>query len=90
MLFRSGTQAVKDAGVLVGYRGVIVHDRLALYWQFTRAKHQVCTAHLLRDLASVAAKATAKASASASAIPKIIDKFKTRTASENPCGALKY
>jgi LCP family protein required for cell wall assembly len=34
------------------------------------------------------AKATAKASASAS--PTIIDKFKTRTASENPCGALKY
>ena len=53
-----GTQAVKDAGVLVGYRGVIVHDRLALYWQFTRAKHQVCTAHLLRDLASVAEVAT--------------------------------
>jgi anionic cell wall polymer biosynthesis LytR-Cps2A-Psr (LCP) family protein len=36
------------------------------------------------------AKATAKASAGASARPKIIDKFKTRTASENPCGALKY
>ncbi len=34
------------------------------------------------------AKATASASASAS--PTIIDKFKTRTASENPCGALKY
>lgn len=34
------------------------------------------------------AKASAKASASAS--PTIIDKFKTRTASENPCGALKY
>jgi transposase len=53
-----GTQAVKDAGVLIGYRGVIVHDRLALYWQFTKAKHQVCTAHLLRDLASVADVAT--------------------------------
>lgn len=36
------------------------------------------------------AKATAKATASASASPTIIDKFKTRTASENPCGALKY
>ena len=53
-----GTQAVRDAGVLVGYRGVIVHDRLALYWQFTKAKHQVCAAHLLRDLASVAEIAT--------------------------------
>jgi anionic cell wall polymer biosynthesis LytR-Cps2A-Psr (LCP) family protein len=36
------------------------------------------------------AKASAKANAKASAIPTIIDKFKTRTASENPCGALKY
>ncbi len=35
-------------------------------------------------------KPSAKASASASASPTIIDKFKTRTASENPCGALKY
>jgi len=37
-------------------------------------------------------KATAKASAGASATasPTIVDKFKTRTASENPCGALKY
>ena len=37
---------------------------------------------------STKSKATAKASTSAS--PVIIDKFKTRTASENPCGALKY
>jgi LCP family protein required for cell wall assembly len=29
------------------------------------------------------------ASSSASAIPTVIDKFKTRTADENPCGALK-
>lgn len=36
------------------------------------------------------AKATPKATGSASASPTIIDKFKTRTANENPCGALKY
>lgn len=37
-------------------------------------------------------KPSAKASVSPSASPSptIIDKFKTRTASENPCGALKY
>lgn len=35
-------------------------------------------------------KPSTKASAGASASPTIIDKFKTRTASENPCGALKY
>ncbi|HEY3293165.1 MAG TPA: LCP family protein [Candidatus Nanopelagicaceae bacterium] len=41
---------------------------------------------------SSSTKSTTKASAkaSASATPTIIDKFKTRTASENPCGALKY
>ena len=33
-------------------------------------------------------KAPAKASAKASSAPIVIDKFKTRTASENPCGAL--
>ena len=53
-------QAVHDIGVLAGFRGVIVHDRLAMYWQFTRAKHQACAAHLLRDLASVAQVATQK------------------------------
>lgn len=53
-----GAQAIVEAGVLVGYRGVIVHDRLALYWKLKKAKHGLCAAHLLRDLASVAAVAT--------------------------------
>lgn len=52
-----GFDAVRAAGVLVGYRGVVVHDRLALYWKLKDAKHGVCAAHLLRDLASVAAVA---------------------------------
>jgi len=53
-----GTEAVKEAGVLIGYRGVIIHDRLALYWKLKRARHGLCAAHLLRDLASVAQVAT--------------------------------
>jgi len=44
--------------VLIGYRGVIVHDRLALYWKLKKARHGLCAAHLLRDLASVAEVAT--------------------------------
>jgi transposase len=52
-----GFDAVIDAGVLIGYRGVVIHDRLALYWKLKEAKHGVCSAHLLRDLASVAAVA---------------------------------
>ena len=55
-----GVQAVHDAGVLAGYTGIIVHDRLAMYWQFTRARHQACGAHLIRDLAHVAEVATQK------------------------------
>lgn len=49
-----GFEAVREAGVLIGYRGVVIHDRLALYWKLKTAKHGVCAAHLLRDLASVA------------------------------------
>jgi len=53
-----GTDAIVSAGVLIGYRGVIVHDRLALYWKLKSAKHGLCGAHLLRDLADVALGAT--------------------------------
>ena len=48
-----GGDAIDEAGVLRGYRGVIVHDRLAMYWKL-RAKHGLCGAHLLRGLADVA------------------------------------
>ena len=48
-----GGGAIDEAGVLRGYRGVVVHDRLAMYWKL-KAKHGVCGAHLLRDLADVA------------------------------------
>lgn len=48
-----GVKAIEEAGVLFGYRGVVVHDRLALYWKL-KAKHGLCAAHLLRDLADVA------------------------------------
>lgn len=52
-----GGQAIDEAGVLRGYRGVIIHDRLAMYWKL-RAEHGLCGAHLLRDLADVALVAT--------------------------------
>jgi transposase len=55
-----GFEAVRTAGVLIGYRGVIVHDRLALYWKLTTARHGICSAHLLRDLAQAATVATQK------------------------------
>ncbi len=52
-----GGDAIDEAGVLRGYRGVVVHDRLAMYWKL-KAKHGLCGAHLLRDLADVATVAT--------------------------------
>ncbi len=61
-----GLEAVRTAGVLIGYRGVIVHDRLALYWKLTAARHGICSAHLLRDLAQAATVATQKTWAEAS------------------------
>jgi len=59
-----GWDAVKEAGVLIGYRGVVIHDRLALYWKLKSARHGICAAHLIRDLASVAEQATQRAWAS--------------------------
>jgi transposase len=58
-----GWDAVKEVGVLIGYRGVVVHDRLAMYWKL-KAKHAICGAHLLRDLAKVAVVASQTAWAS--------------------------
>lgn len=58
-----GTDAMRQAGVLIGYQGVVIHDRLAMYWKL-KAKHGVCGAHLLRDLADVAVVATQTAWAS--------------------------
>ena len=40
-----GEEAIEEMGVLRGYRGVLVHDRLAMYWKLKRAKHQACGAH---------------------------------------------
>jgi transposase len=53
-----GSEAIEEMGVLRDYRGVVVHDRLAMYWKLKRAKHQACAAHLLRDLGEVAVVAT--------------------------------
>lgn len=48
-----GKEAVKDIGVLPEYRGVIVHDGLALYDTLAGAAHAQCNAHLVRHLAAV-------------------------------------
>ena len=55
-LFASATRgkaAPDEAGVLPEYRGVMVHDRLAMYFKYDQADHAICGSHLLRDLATV-------------------------------------
>jgi transposase len=48
-----GKDAPDRAGVLGEFSGVMVHDRLAMYFNYDGATHAVCAAHLLRDLESV-------------------------------------
>lgn len=49
-----GLDAVERVGVLPGYTGTAIHDRLGMYFNFKKARHAVCGAHLIRNLASVA------------------------------------
>jgi len=59
-----GADAISEMGVLAGYTGVVIHDRLALYWKFRKARHGLCGAHLLRDLEAVGAVASQRGWAS--------------------------
>ena len=47
---KRGVEAMRDAGVLEGFRGVAVHDGWAPYRTFTEALHALCNAHHLREL----------------------------------------
>ena len=47
---KRGVEAMNDAGVLPGFRGVAVHDGWAPYRNFTEALHALCGAHHLREL----------------------------------------
>ncbi|MCI1748286.1 MAG: transposase [Acidipropionibacterium sp.] len=47
-------QAVQDAaGVLPSATGILVHDAWSPYDTFEDADHQLCAAHLIRELAAV-------------------------------------
>ena len=47
---KRGSEAMQDAGVLPGFRGIAVHDGWAPYRNFTEAEHALCGAHHLREL----------------------------------------
>lgn len=48
---RTGAAAL---GVLPEFRGTMVHDALWLYDSFTQARHQLCCAHVVRELTAQA------------------------------------
>ncbi|HEX2185829.1 MAG TPA: IS66 family transposase [Chloroflexota bacterium] len=43
-------EGANSLGVLPGFRGTIVHDALSLYEGYPAAKHQLCGAHVIREL----------------------------------------
>jgi transposase len=47
-------QGANALGVLPDFRGVVVHDSLALYDGYPHARHQLCGAHLVRELTAAA------------------------------------
>ena len=48
-----GKSAPDEAGVLPEFTGVMVHDRLAMYFNYDKATHVICLAHIVRELKSV-------------------------------------
>ncbi|MBQ5562513.1 MAG: transposase, partial [Clostridia bacterium] len=50
---KRGYEAMKEADILPHYTGTVVHDCWSPYWKFDSAAHQLCCAHLLRELNGV-------------------------------------
>jgi transposase len=49
-------QGANTLGVLPDFRGVLVHDSLSLYNGYPAARHQLCGAHLVRELTTAPAQ----------------------------------
>jgi len=50
---RRGKQAIDAMGVLASFTGIAVHDAWAPYDTYTTPDHQLCCAHVLRELQAV-------------------------------------
>jgi len=72
-----------------GLGSVVTWDSVLAPELFNRLREDLPLIDVVTPSPSVSSSASAGASPSASATPTVIDKFKTRTADENPCGALK-
>ena len=51
---KRGFEAIEDIGLLTDYKGILVHDCWSPYWRLDGVVHQLCCAHLLRELNGVA------------------------------------
>ena len=45
-----GAQGMINIGILPDYNGILTHDCWASYWSFKKVTHNICRAHLLREL----------------------------------------
>ena len=50
---KRGHIAMEEMGIIQHSSGTLVHDCCASYWCFTNVKHQLCGAHLLRELKGI-------------------------------------
>ena len=50
---KRGDDALKYAAILSRFRGTAVHDCWGPYFSYTDCKHQLCAAHLLRELEAI-------------------------------------
>ena len=50
---KRGTAGIDALGVLTGFGGIVVHDAWAPYDTYTDATHQLCVAHVLRELQGI-------------------------------------
>lgn len=50
---KRGRNGIDDLGVLLGFRGVAIHDAWAPYDTYLDCEHQLCCAHVLRELQAV-------------------------------------
>ncbi len=47
---KRGLVALENIGLLSDYTGNLIHDCLSAYFHFTKCKHGICNAHILREL----------------------------------------
>lgn len=50
---KRGSAGMNNAGFLPFYNGTIIHDCWASYWSFSKLRHGLCGAHLLRELQGI-------------------------------------